>query len=111
VKVQVQLDREELKEEKLGPVYSPHFPTEKAEGWWLVVGNPTTNTLHAIKRITVAKPQVATLLEFKAPEEAGTYDLKVYFMCDSYFGCDQEWPLTLVVKSAEKQEVEAMDVL
>jgi pre-mRNA-splicing helicase BRR2 len=111
VTVQVQFDREELEGEKLGPVYAPHFPTEKAEGWWLVVGNPETNSLLTIKRISVAKSQVATSLEFTAPEEPGVYNLKVFFMCDSYFGCDQEWPLTLTVAGTKKEEVEEMDVV
>eukprot|EP01127_Copromyxa_protea_P004841 TRINITY_DN1465_c0_g2_i1.p1 TRINITY_DN1465_c0_g2~~TRINITY_DN1465_c0_g2_i1.p1 ORF type:complete len:2175 (-),score=565.90 TRINITY_DN1465_c0_g2_i1:144-6668(-) len=113
VTVQVQFDREELEGEKLGPVYAPHFPTEKAEGWWLVVGNPATNTLLTIKRVNVAKTQVVTTLEFTAPEEPGVHDLKVYFMCDSYFGCDQEWPLTLTVtgSGSAKKEVEEMDVV
>lgn len=113
VTVQVQFEREELEGEKLGPVYAPHYPTEKAEGWWLIVGNPSTNTLHTIKRITVAKPQIATTLEFTAPEESGTHELKVYFMCDSYFGCDQEWPLTLKITEGSKASKadEEMDVV
>lgn len=110
VTVHVQFEREELENEKLGPVYAPHYPTEKAEGWWLIVGNPATNTLHTIKRVTVSKAQVATTLEFSAPEDVGVHDLTVYFMCDSYFGCDQEWPLTLNVKEGSSK-VEGMDVV
>lgn len=110
MKVQVQFEREDLESSKLGPVYAPHYPTEKAEGWWLVVGNPATNALLTIKRITVAKSQLATSLEFTAPEEPGVHELKVYFMCDSYFGCDQEWPITLTVTGEAKEKVEEMDI-
>lgn len=41
--------------EDLGPVVAPFFPKQKDEQWWLVVGNPTSNALLAIKRITVNK--------------------------------------------------------
>ena len=29
------------------------------------------------------------------------HDLMLYFMCDSYLGCDQEYEITLDVKEAE----------
>jgi Sec63 Brl domain len=35
----------------VGPVYALLYPKEKAEGWWLVIGDPKTNQLLSIKNI------------------------------------------------------------
>ena len=37
-------------------------------------------------------------LDFEAPEKAGTYEYKLYLVCDSYLGCDQEYDVKIVVK-------------
>ena len=36
---------------------------------------------------------------FEVPEEAGEFDLKVYVICDSYRGVDQEHVLKVKVSS------------
>ena len=36
-------------------------------------------------------------LDLQAPEEAGDYNFVLYLMCDSYLGCDQEYPLNVSV--------------
>jgi hypothetical protein len=36
-------------------------------------------------------------LEFPAPNELGKHDVTLYFMCDSYIGCDQEYSFELDV--------------
>ena len=76
------------------------FPKAKEENWWLVVGEPKTNKLIAIKRVALGK-RSKVKLEFAAPEEAGSYSYLLYFMCDSYLGCDQEYELAFNVKEAE----------
>ena len=35
-----------------------------------------------------------------APPEEGTKNLTLYFICDSYLGCDQEYEFALDVKPA-----------
>jgi len=97
VKLAVELTREMDEDEKLGPVHAPFYPGEKAEGWWLVVGNTKTNKLLAIKKISFTnKPLVSATLEFEAPQEESQCFL--YFMSDSYLGCDQEWDLEMQIK-------------
>jgi hypothetical protein len=58
------------------------------ENWWLVVGEPKANTLLAIKRVPLGRQARATV-EFPAPAGDGAHALTLYFMCDSYLGCDQ----------------------
>ena len=64
------------------------FPGRKDENWWLVVGDPSSNTLLAIKRQALQKKGRAKL-DITAPSTPGTHHLTLYFMCDSYMGCDQ----------------------
>ena len=69
------------------------FPGRKDENWWLVVGDPSSNTLLAIKRQALQKKGRAKL-DITAPATPGTHHLTLYFMCDSYMGCDQVPPLS-----------------
>jgi pre-mRNA-splicing helicase BRR2 len=84
-------------------VHAPFYPTPKDEGWWLLVGNAKTNELCSIKRVSVAQRGKARL-EFDAPETAGEYEYTLYFMSDSYLGCDQEYELTVKVDEEEDDD-------
>lgn len=97
------IDEEEMDEgelDQLGVVSAPLYPKEKKEGWWVVVGDTSTNTLHSLKRISLSRTQKVKL-EFMAPEEAGDYDLTLFCMSDSYLGCDQEYSMQLNVAVAD----------
>jgi pre-mRNA-splicing helicase BRR2 len=74
-------------------VHAPFYPTKKLENWWLVVGEESTNSLLAIKRVTIAK-SLNVRLEFVIPTP-GKHDLKLYLMSDSYMGVDQEPSFTI----------------
>ncbi len=64
------------------------FPGRKDENWWLVVGDSKANTLLAIKRVALQR-KARIKLDFVAPSAVGNHHLILYFMCDSYLGCDQ----------------------
>jgi pre-mRNA-splicing helicase BRR2 len=106
VTLQVGLEREQ--EGELGHVVAPRYPKAKEEAWWLVVGIPKRGQLAAIKRITLAR-KAKVKLEFAAPADVGPQDLKLYLMCDSYMGCDQEFDFVLNVEPAEEEEEEGDD--
>ena len=102
------IDEEEMDEDELsqlGVVSAPLYPKEKKEGWWVVVGDTSTNTLQSLKRISLSRTQKVKL-EFMAPEEAGDYDLTLFCMSDSYLGCDQEYsmPLSVAVADSDSEE-------
>ncbi|KAI0022193.1 Sec63 Brl domain-containing protein [Xylariomycetidae sp. FL0641] len=85
----VQIDREvEGDEEVDTTVHAPFYPSKKMENWWLVVGEESTKTLLAIKRVTIGK-QLKVKLEYTVPTP-GKHDLKLFLMSDSYVGVDQE---------------------
>ena len=68
VQVAVELEREW--EGDVPPVDAPLFPGRRDEGWWLVVGDPASNQLLAIKKVTLGLKN-RTNLQFKAPGEGG----------------------------------------
>ena len=88
-----------------GPALAPRFPGRKDEGWWLVVGCPTSNALLAVKRVSVGAKGAKTRVEFAAPPADACAPV-LYFMCDAYTGCDQEYELAevRVVGGDEMQE-------
>lgn len=45
-------------------------------------------------------------LQFQAPESPGSYKYTLFFMCDSYLGCDQEYAFDFDVQPREEMEVE-----
>uniref|UniRef100_A0A8D3CU86 U5 small nuclear ribonucleoprotein 200 kDa helicase n=1 Tax=Scophthalmus maximus TaxID=52904 RepID=A0A8D3CU86_SCOMX len=96
VLVQVQLEREE---EVTGPVIAPLFPQKREEGWWVVIGDPKSNSLISIKRLTLQQ-KAKVKLDFVAPV-MGVHNYTLYFMSDAYMGCDQEYKFSADVKEAD----------
>ena len=72
----------------------------------MVIGNPKTNNLLSIKRLTL-QTQSKLKLEFTAPSP-GNHKYTLYFMCDAYMGCDQEYPFSIRVMEGEASG-ESMD--
>jgi len=96
VNIEVKLERED---EVSGPVIAPFFPTKREEGWWVIIGDAKTNSLLSIKRLTLQQ-KVKFKLDFVAPRP-GNYSYSLYYMCDSYMGCDQEYKFSLDIKEPE----------
>ncbi|KAJ8559466.1 hypothetical protein K7X08_003524 [Anisodus acutangulus] len=103
VSVQVTLERDLEGRTEVGPVFAPRYPKAKEEGRWLVVGDTKSNQLLAIKRVTLQRKS-RVKLDFAAPSKAGTRNYTLYFMCDSYLGCDQEYSFTLDIKGAMAED-------
>ncbi|KAL8464183.1 hypothetical protein ACS0TY_033921 [Phlomoides rotata] len=103
ISLQVSLERDLQGRTEVGAVDAPRYPKLKEEGWWLVVGDTKTNQLLAIKRVTLQRKS-RVKLDFTAPTEPGKKTYTLYFMCDSYLGCDQEYTFTVDVKEAAALE-------
>mmetsp|Transcript_36533 Transcript_36533/g.88227 ORF Transcript_36533/g.88227 Transcript_36533/m.88227 type:complete len:2300 (-) Transcript_36533:2494-9393(-) len=111
VELEREVDEDEMTEEEvadLGKVAAPLFPFEKKEGWWVVVGDTSTNTLHALKRVNLVQKQ-KVMLEFLAPDEAGDYNLTLFCMSDSYLGCDQEYSINVSVAQGDDDDDDSDD--
>lgn len=80
------------------PPYTPFFPGgPHPEGWWLVAGQPASNALLAVKRVAIGTAASARAsLDFAAPKSGGG-PVVLFFMCDAYVGCDQEYEVEVEV--------------
>ncbi|KAH7862903.1 hypothetical protein Vadar_010909 [Vaccinium darrowii] len=103
VSLQVTLERDLEGETEVGPVDAPRYPKTKEEGWWLVVGDPKSNQLLANKKVSLQR-KAKVKLDFAAPGEAGKKNYTLYFMSDSYMGCDQEYSFPVDVKAAALED-------
>uniref|UniRef100_A0A1J3DRP2 RNA helicase n=1 Tax=Noccaea caerulescens TaxID=107243 RepID=A0A1J3DRP2_NOCCA len=99
VTLQVMLERDMEGRTEVEPVDAPRYPKTKEEGWWLVVGDTKTNQLLAIKRVSLQR-KAKVKLDFAVPSEPGEKSYTLYFMCDSYLGCDQEYSFAVDVKKS-----------
>ncbi|CAG9864245.1 unnamed protein product [Phyllotreta striolata] len=102
VHVAVQLERED---EVSGPVIAPFFPQKREEGWWVVIGEPKSNSLLSIKRLTLQQ-RARVKLDFVAPSP-GHHNYTLYFMSDAYLGCDQEYKFSIEVGDFESSGSES----
>uniref|UniRef100_A0A803P6U2 RNA helicase n=1 Tax=Cannabis sativa TaxID=3483 RepID=A0A803P6U2_CANSA len=105
VTLQVTLERDLEGRTEVGPVDAPRYPKAKEEGWWLVVGDTKSNSLIVIKRVSLQR-KLKVKLDFTAPTEVGKKNYTLYFMCDSYLGCDQEYNFSVDVKEGGPEEEE-----
>ncbi|KIY53142.1 putative RNA helicase [Fistulina hepatica ATCC 64428] len=87
LKVALARDVDEDDEDDDQTVVAPYFPIKKITNWWVVVGEPSTRQLLAIKRVTVNK-SLQVKLDFTLPK--GIHSLKLYVICDSYIGADHD---------------------
>lgn len=90
-------------------VHAPFYPVKKMENWWLVVGEESTKTLLAIKRISIVR-KLNLRLEYTVPTP-GEHELKLYLMSDSYVGVDQDpsFKVTVAEGMDEDDEDEQME--
>jgi pre-mRNA-splicing helicase BRR2 len=93
---EIEDDADEDDIEQLGKVSAPLFPGGKQEGWWISIGDTSTNSLLSLKRVLLKHKQ-RVVLEFMAPDEAGDHSLTLFCISDSYLGCDQEHAIPLSV--------------
>lgn len=101
--IQITVNREGEEDDVAGPVYAPHFPHSKEEGWWLVVSDPKEKQLHGIKNI-VLQQSSSVKLQITAPKRAGKHDWQLLLMSDCYMGCDQEHPLSIDVGESPESD-------
>ncbi|KAH3683929.1 hypothetical protein WICPIJ_005129 [Wickerhamomyces pijperi] len=86
-------------------VVALHYPIEKTETWWLVLGDSQTRELFAIRKISVNKEEQDFKLEFTVPT-AGKRDLSIWCMCDSYVDADKETSFEVDVEQGEEENGE-----
>lgn len=91
-------EEEDMPEMNSAPtVLCGRYPGRKDEGWWIVVGESSSNSLLSLKYVTFSEEQ-RVKLEVTAPVTPGEHTLRTYLISDSYFvDCDQWDEFTLTV--------------
>lgn len=102
------MDGDDKAKAPLEPVMAGRYPKRKDEGWWLVIGDTKSRKLMSVKRVPL-QHAAKVKLEFEAPDDMGKYKFLLYFMCDSYMGCDQEYEINVDVKEGQSSEEEDSD--
>ncbi|CAG8952610.1 hypothetical protein HYFRA_00009716 [Hymenoscyphus fraxineus] len=95
IKIKIVRDVDEDEGDVDTTVHAPFYPAKKMENWWLVVGEESSKTLLAIKRITIGR-SLNVRLEYTVPTP-GEHELKLFLMSDSYVGVDQDPSFTVTV--------------
>eukprot|EP01126_Amoeba_proteus_P012623 TRINITY_DN1519_c1_g1_i3.p1 TRINITY_DN1519_c1_g1~~TRINITY_DN1519_c1_g1_i3.p1 ORF type:complete len:1370 (-),score=289.41 TRINITY_DN1519_c1_g1_i3:112-4221(-) len=80
--------------------HTPKFPKKKEEGWWLILGDPSTGELIGLRRVN-CKGHLDTQLSFEAPSRPAFYHYYLYLMCDCYLGLDQQYDVRFEVVKSE----------
>lgn len=90
-------------------VHAPFFPAPKREAYWVAVADdaPERRTLHAVRRVTVAR-SARLKLEFTV-EQPGPRTLTCYLIADSYMGVDQAPTFEVDVKEALEADSDEED--
>ena len=76
---------------------APRFPKPKEESFWLVIGHE--DILLFIKRVCLLHDSFEVSLNFQIPALCGVLRFKLYFICDSYLGLDQDFSFEINVTS------------
>lgn len=109
VAIEVKLERT-WEDPELPVVHAPLYPTPKQESWWLLVGDPKTNALLGIKRVPHFVKSTKAKFEFQAPA-AGEHNLHLFFVTDSWLGCDQDMDFPLATVAASDSQDEDNDAM
>merc|ERR1719277_384431 len=94
--VHISLEREA---EVVSNVIAPFYPGKRVEGWWCVIGEHSSNSLLAIKHISLQQKKKVSLE--LVPQKVGETKFVLYLMCEAYAGCDQEYELKLNVAEGD----------
>lgn len=71
---------------------------KREEGWWVVIGDPKSNSLLSIKRVSLGR--AATVRLDFVVGTPGRHAYTLYFMSDAYLGADQEYKFNVEVADA-----------
>jgi len=82
---------------RLPAVIAPRYPRPVEEGWWVAIGDPTTDQILAVRRLSIGRSARAKLA-FAAPPadpDGKPRTLQLLIVCDSYLGDDQQYDISL----------------
>ncbi|VFQ81224.1 unnamed protein product [Cuscuta campestris] len=69
--------------------FTPRYPKIKDEAWWLVLCNPSTSELHALKRVSFSD-HLVTHMNLPSALNSSLQGMKLLVVSDCYLGFEQE---------------------
>ena len=73
-----------------------NFPKFKEASWFIIIANSVTNEILGLKRVAFKRSTSKNLVVLLPEDFTQQRFLKVFLMCDSYIGLDQEYVVDLV---------------
>mmetsp|Transcript_14174 Transcript_14174/g.20947 ORF Transcript_14174/g.20947 Transcript_14174/m.20947 type:complete len:626 (+) Transcript_14174:156-2033(+) len=106
VTIKVTITRNNLKEgEKCPPVYAPHFPSAREEGWWVLLASMRNKQVLSYGHVISTGKVTTKEIKLLAPSQPTTVQLDLFFKSDSYIGLDQKLEVKFdVISSATLPE-------
>ncbi|RKP04511.1 Sec63 Brl domain-containing protein [Thamnocephalis sphaerospora] len=110
-------DTADLRRQYDGSAHTPHFPKRQYESWWLLLGDPRSDDVMALKRISFQQSddrpsstgervqrraigtKLSSTLRCEAPDVAGEHPLTLFIVSDCYLGLDQQLDVPIVVQA------------
>eukprot|EP00747_Dinoflagellata_sp_TGD_P161473 gnl/TRDRNA2_/TRDRNA2_178087_c2_seq1.p1 gnl/TRDRNA2_/TRDRNA2_178087_c2~~gnl/TRDRNA2_/TRDRNA2_178087_c2_seq1.p1 ORF type:complete len:2167 (-),score=-96.49 gnl/TRDRNA2_/TRDRNA2_178087_c2_seq1:381-6881(-) len=96
--VKVLLERSWDSNGPVPPVDAPLYPAEKKEEWWIIGFHAASKLILFMKKVAL-DIRAELKWKFLMPNTPHDTKFKLYLMCDSYIGCDQEHELSCSVES------------
>ena len=93
-------------------VYTPRWPVEKQEHWWIYLCDQNLNMIFApVQPIYSLENEKEVLIQFQAPPYPNIYKCKIVLRSDSYLDCDRTQDIRMVVSPGDLiKKVDAHEV-
>lgn len=72
-----------------------NFPKHKEASWFLIVANATSGQILGLKRVAFKRFTQKNLVVLMPEDFEEHKHIKVFIMCDSYIGLDQEYTIDI----------------
>ena len=78
-----------------------HYPIRHFESWWILIVDATSSTIRSIKRVAMTLSVAECIVDFEIPGETsgGSWNGRIFVVCDSFVGADQEHELVLPIEA------------
>lgn len=93
-------------------VYTPRWPIEKQEHWWIYLCDQNLNMIFApVQPVYSLENEKEVLIQFQAPPYPNIYKCKIVLRSDSYLDCDRTQDIRMVVSPGDLiKKVDANEV-
>jgi len=85
--ITLQIERDEDPDDLT--IVSSNYPFKGEEKWWIVIGEPKSKQLYAIRKLALDKQTQSIKMTFSIPD-SGKHDLAIWCVCNAYLDADKQ---------------------